>query len=183
MFDNAFRDPLEILRELRTATGESFAALVQEFGFSILPFEHIPLEAFAELLATLRSVELSTNAEAWKLIHALQPNWHMVSGDQQAALRPVLVEVFVRLPGPTGAMVIAELLGEKYCDDEALAQLTHLSAHAPMPARALVPHGLKSLAQATTDDSLRQCAVAQLKVLTKDPQSEVRREAALALGG
>ena len=181
MSDSPFRDPLEILRELHGASGASFAALVQEFGFSLLPFEHVPAEAFNELLATLQSAELVANVDAWKLVNVLKMNWHLVSAGQQAGLRSVLVKAFGRFSDPTGAMLIAELLGENFCDEEALQQLTELSSQAPMPARALVPHGLRSLAQTTVDAALRQKAIARIKVLTKDPVSEVRKEAALAL--
>jgi len=137
---NPFREPLAILLELRTASKERFSALVQEFGFSLLSFEQVPADAFGELLATLRSQEFIRRSDAWELVHVLPANWHMVSQEQQAALRPVLVEAFGRVSESTGAMVISEILGEFCCDDEALQQFA-----STFPARLRPNSGARSL--------------------------------------
>jgi len=178
---NPFREPTLILAELRAASKEQFGALVQEFGFSLLSHEQVPADAFGALLAYLQSPELIARSDGWMLVQLLPTNWHMLSAEQQVAIRPVLVEIFSRFRDSTAPMVISEILGELYCDEEALRQLAHLATHAPMPARALTPHGLKALAQTTQDAGLKQRAILRLQALATDPVREVREEAALAL--
>jgi len=176
------RDPLEILLELRSAPARApMSALAQEFGFSLLPHEQIPEDAFNELLTMLESPEFLAAEESWKLVNQLRINWHLSSDAQHAALRPLLIRVFDRFVDSTGAMVIAEILGESFCDEEAVQQLAQLATQARMPARALAPYGLGVLARTTPDTSLRQRALGRLRLLEKDRVLEVRDEAIRAL--
>ena len=96
-------------------------------------------------------------------------------------MRPVLEDAFDKFHNYMGAFVIGEMLGRRFGDDQAFKLLERLSEKAALPARALVPHGLETLARNTGDSRLREQAIRRLRELTASPTKEVREEAVAAL--
>jgi hypothetical protein len=180
------RAPDTILDDIRTAgqlgDNQSLEALFLELGAAVLVFPEFPDGFFARIVALLEDTELLALEASWNLVYFIDGNWELLSESHRARLRGTLSSVFGRHRNYMGAFLIGEMLGRQYADDDALAALVRLSKTAQMPALALVPHGLETLARSTGDSRLRDRAVQCIHELTSSSIEEVRKEAAISVG-
>jgi hypothetical protein len=179
------REPRDVLADVeamaRTGSRESLSALVVELITSLCMHQQFPEDAFERLLSLLSDPVLRAHEGAWELLKEIDDSWELLTASQREKMRPLLVESFDRWASPMGAFVTGEVLGEHYCDEDALRALSALAKGALMPARALVPHGLESLAGHTESAELRRRAIEKLRELKRDEEAQVREEACAAL--
>ncbi|WP_158502165.1 hypothetical protein [Vitiosangium sp. GDMCC 1.1324] len=179
------REPKDVLADIgaviRTGGRGPLSALVVELIASLCMHQQFPEDAFERLLSLLSDPVLRAHEGAWGLLKEIDGSWALLTAPQREKLRPLLVESFDQWGSPMGAFVIGEVLGERYCDEDALKALSTLSKGASMPARALVPHGLESLALHTKSAEIRRRAVEMLRELKRDRVAQVRDEACTAL--
>ena len=77
--------------------------------------------------------------------------------------------------------IASELLGQYYCNEDALRLLRKLKKTANLTSRAFVPHGFEHIAKDATKPALQKQAIAELRSMLLDQSSEVQAEAAEAL--
>jgi hypothetical protein len=171
----------DILMELRRAVegghNQAIPGLVLELGPNVLIFTQLPDEVVEDLLGFVASERFRAMEDSWRLLYFIDDNWDLLGSRHRERLRPVLEEAFDGFQSFMGAFVIGEILGRRYADDAALRVLDRLADGAALPARALVPHGLETLARATDDKRLREQAIGRLRELAASPTHEVREEA------
>jgi hypothetical protein len=129
----------------------------------------------------LRDQNFLSAKNSWNLLLFIQNNWASLSSPEQIRIRRVLADAFDKYGDWMGAFVTSEILGEHYADESTLAILADLAKNARLPARAAVPHGLETLANATQQGSMRGLAINQLQGLLKSDSEEVRQEALISL--
>jgi len=177
------RQSVEVLRRLREAAvnqPEIVGVLVEEFHDYLVMSDDVASDVFTELTIVLQDVPYIRTPETYELLLVLRLDWEYFSPSQHEELRPILDAACYQISDSTGAMLIAEILGDRYCDERSLEQLVRLSATLRMPSRALMPHGLERFARTTTDAILRQRCLDRIRLLRVDPDPDVRREAQLS---
>jgi hypothetical protein len=179
------RTPIEIVADVvdcgRTNRADHLAAFLRELDRSLISFKFFPDEALGRLLLCLSDSAFLGSTGSWRLVHLLDNNWDLLSVEHRSRLRPLLIAVFDNHADFMWAFAVGEILGRRYCDEEALDSLVRLSETARMPARALVPHGIETLARGTDNPRLQELAIERLRSLSNSDIEEVRREALLSL--
>jgi hypothetical protein len=155
--------------------------LLHKLGVSLPLGTTMPTRTFSELKSLLADDGLLKLESSWGLVFFVYENWGWLSKSQRAQLRKPLVGSFDKFGSSTGAFVVAEILGQRYADGDALTILIDLSRTPQLLRRDLVPHGLEKLATSTRDQRLRKEAIERLRVLLHDESLSVRDEARLAL--
>lgn len=177
-------DPIGVIRELRRKLERqesNWEPLAAKLSPSIPSTETMPSETFDDIRWLLGEPRFLREEDSWLLVDLLRTQWDWMLPEQRDALRGPLTRAFDAFAASTGAFVISEILGERYCDSAALEVLSTLGRGASLPAKALVPHGLEVLAMSTQDQALRAKAVATLRDLASDEVEDVQSEARLAL--
>lgn len=119
---------------------------------------------------------------SYRLARLLNENWNELTSPQRNAMRPLLTSAFDKFGDCMGVFVVAEILGDRYADEAALAALDDLSSNAATPAaRELAAYGLGRLARAVPEGPLHARAVDKLNALASSSAPEVRKEALHAL--
>ena len=170
----------ELKRCAERGAANEMGGLIHERNIAVLFENGWSPSAFLATTDLLRSESFLRLARSWKLVHSVDLNWEMLSASQQTALRDILVATFDKHADFMGAFVIGEMLGRRYGDAQALEVLSGLAVSAALPARALVPHGLETLAREGALD-IRDAALDQLRSLLNSSTEEVRAEAAECL--
>lgn len=140
-----------------------------------------PASFFREVLNLLSDMRFLSVRTSWNLLLFIKRNWERLSPAEVSALKNILVAAFDKFGDFTGPLLVAEILGKYYPDENTLSALKTLSRISKPPARELVPCGFETLAKATNDQTLRDSAIRELRTLLLDDSEAVRREAALAL--
>jgi hypothetical protein len=179
------REPPTILDEIvaAAAAGDSQAlpALFLELSPCVLVFTHLPSEFFERLRSLLSDNKFLRLDESFQLVYFLNGNWDLLTQEQREQLRPLLPGLFDKHHNWMGAFIIGEMLGSRYVGEDTFKIFVQLSRTAQMPAQALVPHGLETLAQNTTDTRLRSQVVEELRRLSSSDVEQVREEARISL--
>lgn len=180
------RNPETILDDIQAAgqlgDNQPLESLFLELGAAVLVFPEFPDDFFTKTVALLEDASFLRLEASWNLVYFIDGNWELLRDSQRTQLRGTLSSVFGRHQNYMGAFLIGEILGRQYADEDALAALVHLSKTAQMPALALVPHGLETLARSTQAARLRDSAVQRLHELAASSVDEVRKEANISLG-
>ncbi len=179
------RDLGEIVMDLWKASAardnQAVANLVLELGPMVLVFAELPDGIVGDLTRLLADEGFRSLVDSWRLAYFFDDNWDLLALHHRNSLRPVLEECFDKFQDSMGAFVIGEMLGRRYGDEEAFKVLARLASTARLPARALAPHGLETLARSTKSARLRDLSVHKLRELAKSPERQVREEAAISL--
>jgi hypothetical protein len=174
-----------ILNEIRMCKApddnKKLPVLFTELDSAALDEDKLPANFFQGVLELQRDKDFRSLDNSWTILYFLNSNWDQLTSQQREELRSVLNEGFDKYQNWMGAFVTAELLGERYADENALKVLVDLGRSARLPARAAVPHGLETLAKTTPHESLRSLAIDQLQELQKSQSEEVRKEALISL--
>jgi hypothetical protein len=137
------------------------------------------LEGIKPLWSDRQFLQISSSLLLARLV---AENWHALSALQRNELRPLLSQAFEHFGDSIGMLVLAEIYGERYADDEAFAVLDRLSAAGTtLPARALATYGLGRLARIVGSGDLHSRAIARLTQLADSAEVDVRKEARDAL--
>jgi hypothetical protein len=175
------RDVIVKLQQTVSEGDEGLSNIFMDLELSVLGIENWPADFFDLLLGLLENREFLRLQESWRLVYFINNNWEQITVVQRDRLREPLEKAFQEYGDWMGAFVTSEVLGERYADTEALAALSRLAKTARSPARALVPHGLESLAKASDDEQLRERAIRNLRDLARSDQNDVKGEAELSL--
>jgi hypothetical protein len=165
----------------RQNSNEGVSPVLQNLEILVLTSDYLPREFFVGIMNLLQDDSFLRLADSWQVARFLGNNWNQLTEEQTAELRPVLTSSFDKHKDWMGAFVTAEIIGERYADDMALRTFSELASTTRVPALALVPHGLQTLAQTTTEPRLRVEAIQQLRQLASNSIEQVRDEAAQAL--
>jgi hypothetical protein len=160
---------------------QGLSNIFMDLELSVVGIDSWPLDFFDVLLGLLGNQKFLDLQDSWRLVYFINNNWEQISVDQRNRLREPLEKAFPEYSDWMGAFVTSEVLGERYADTEALAALSRLAKTARSPARALVPHGLESLAKTSDDEQLREHAIRNLRDLARSDQKDVKGEAELSL--
>jgi hypothetical protein len=179
------KDTTTLISELKAFAAANNHAEVErcavELDISVLEADELAESHLALLEGLLLDDAFVRGQDSWHIVHFLDGIWEQLTTTQRERLRATVVQVFDSFGDPTGPFVVAEILGGRYADVETFAVLTMLGERARLPARALVPHGLETLARTTPDPVLRRRAVEALHLLATSVHDEVREEADLSL--
>lgn len=140
-----------------------------------------PRSFFPEVLNLLNDTRFLSLRTSWKLLSFIRQNWQRLSPTEVSALKNILVDAFDKFGDFTGPLLVAEILGKFYPDENTLAALKTLNRISKPPARELVPSGFEMLAKTADDPTLRDAAIRELKALLNDDSEAVSKEAALSL--
>lgn len=172
----------DIINAIDSGDVSGLATLFMELNTAAAMSGQFTDSFFGRLRGSLENPAFLRLEESWKLAYFIDSNWESLSDAQREALREVFINAFDKHRQYMGAFVIGEILGGRYGDSRALDALLRLSNATTMPALALVPHGLETLARSTADARLRDRAVQRLKELAGSTVEEVRKEAGISLG-
>jgi hypothetical protein len=180
-----FRDPQLILEDIRSCkiSGDSHSVgtLFRELDIAVWDIDKWPEDFYQALRDLQADGDFLRLDNSWTLLYFINNNWERFSPQQRRELRTVIKQGFDKYKNWMGAFVTSEMLGERYADEEALLALVHLGKTARLPERALVPHGLETLAMKTSSESLRDRAIKELQELKNSNSEEVRKEARISL--
>jgi len=177
-----FSSALEELNARKNSQdNKDVSAIFDELEILTVKSEGWPSGFFEELVKLLGDELYLKLKGSWTLLYFINGNWEELSATQRQELRDPLTSAFDKYENWMGAFVTSEILGERYADEGALSALVKFGNCAHLPARALVPHGLETLAKTTPDQSLRKLAIDQLRELEKSQSQEVRQEAQISL--
>jgi hypothetical protein len=174
------------LHDLRAciSSGDSDAAEVLMFG----PLDDLAMleepwsdALFRGVVGLLRDEQFLRLEASWKLAELLIRHWDNLTAQQRDQLRAVLTGCFDKFQNWMGAFLVADILGERYADDDALNSLNALSMQARLPHRALAAYGLGKLARTVGSGPAYGRAVDRLKALGRDEAEQVRTESSAAL--
>jgi len=175
----------QAIQELRSISVSDYEERIEdicrELDGETMEQDGWPASFFPEILNLLSDPQFLSVRTSWNLLLFIKKNWRRLSPTQISALRNTLVLAFDKFGDFTGPLLVSEILGEFYPDENTLAIFRTLSKSANGPARELIPHGFETLAKTTRDHTLRDFAMRELKALLKDDSETVRREAALSL--
>lgn len=115
--------------------------------------------------------------DSWRIARFIDNNWEKFGAAETSDLRDALIQAFDKYADWMGAFVTAEILGRRYADRAALEELGRLASSARLPARALVPHGLETMAKEGSNTDVRAVAVEVLRALSNSDVEQVRAEA------
>ena len=173
----------EIVANLRTAAASRDDDAVEMWiGQLDLCHDEVqwPSELYEHVKGLLADAQVLSIGTSWHLAKFVSASWDEITEEQRQGLAPIWPVVFDRFADWMGAFVIAEILGERYANDDAFRELDQLSRTARMPHRALAAYGLGCLGR-TVDGPLRERATARLRELAKDSEADVSEEASEAL--
>jgi HEAT repeat protein len=175
----------EAIQELRSISISDYEDRVEDIFYEldgeIIEEGGWPASFFPEVLNLLSDTRFLSVRTSWKLLLFIRQNWQRLSPTEVSALKNILVAAFDKFGDFTGPLLVAEILGKFYPDENTLAALKTLSTDSKPPARELVPCGFEMLAKTTCDQTLRDSAIRELRTLLKDDSEPVRIEAALSL--
>jgi hypothetical protein len=166
---------------MTSSDDEGLTSLFTELDSAILTTDEWPSAFYQEISELQGNQDFLRLDKSWTLLYFLNNNWEHLSAQQRQGLRNSLREGFDKYKNWMGAFVTSEIIGERYADEEALEALVYLGKVARLPARALVPHGLETLAKTTDSKSLRDRAIKQLQEMQSSHSDEVRQEASISL--
>jgi hypothetical protein len=179
---NYFSKAIQELRSISVSDyDERVEDICRELDEEAIEQGRWPSSFFPEVLDLLSDTRFLSVRTSWKLLLFLRNNWDRLSPVEVDALKKILVATFDKLGDFTGPLLVAEILGKFYPDEDTLVALKTLSRVTKSPARELVPHGFATLAKETGDQTLRDSAIRELKALLQDDSEAVRSEAALSL--
>jgi hypothetical protein len=140
-----------------------------------------PDSVFEFVMGLMDSETLLTMEGSSKLLLVFETDWVRLSEDQKQKLLVSLGKAYARFKDPMSCFIASELLGQYYCNEDALGLLRQLKKTPSVTARAFVPHGFEHIARDATKPGLQKQAIAELRSLLRDPSNEVQAEAAEAL--
>lgn len=151
--------------------------------FFILEADGWAGDLFEGVSDLLRDSAFLAIPSSYRVARLLNENWNELTSPQRNALRPLLTSAFDKFGDWMGAYVVAEIFGDRYADEAALAVLEDLSSNAATSAaHELATYGLGRFARAVPEGPLHARAVDKLNALASSSAPEVRREALQALG-
>jgi hypothetical protein len=113
---------------------------------------------------------------SYHLLLLFEYDWATLNQSQKEFLLDAIEESYEAYGDWMSCFVISELLGEYYCDGEALRVLLKFLKSESETARAFVPHALEHLIKDCPDKSLRGKAAESLLSMRNDPSAKVQRE-------
>lgn len=136
---------------------------------------------FQGVIDLLRDGDFLRLDMSWKLLKLPRRHWGNLTTQQRDQLRPVLTSCFDRFKDWMGAFPVANILSERYANEDAFNDLDVLSERARLPHRALAAYGLGKIARAIGRDAAYMRAVERLRALNSDEAEVVRTESEKAL--
>jgi hypothetical protein len=167
------------------AIAASDGTRLREYAYMMETFtlgmEYFPEPSFELILTLLKRRELLEMDGSFYILRVLENDWDLLSDDQKERLLPALETAYGLFYDWMSWLVISELLGEYFGDEQALGSLSRLKTlHAEGP-RSLVPHGLEHIVKGACDEGLASKAYTELLDMRKDPSEQVRNEVRLSL--
>lgn len=162
---------------------ESMKAVSDALYDHILGLEDDLEESIFQIILEFMQKPKFQNMEgAWQLLFVFKSGWEWLSDDQRQRLLPVLEETYPLYTDWMSCFTISGLLGEFYCDEQALIALSRLArAEAEMP-RSFVPHGLEHIVAGSSNVQLSNNALQLLSEMKGDASERVRNEVERSLG-
>jgi hypothetical protein len=178
------RSAHEILADVTAvAAGQnehSLRALFEELDLAIMGTPQLSKAAFDAMKTYLTTDAFLELEESWQLGRFIQNNWDKLSASQRADLQPELLRAYDKFSDWMGALILAEIFGKHY-SDEALQLFDRASRSTAPEPRALVAHGLETLARSTGDPNVVKEAIERLQAMAKAGDEMSRTEADDAL--
>ncbi|MGE5048920.1 MAG: hypothetical protein ACM3PC_10150 [Deltaproteobacteria bacterium] len=175
------RDLDAALGKIRTAAASrdttALKATMVELEVIALQADVLPDTLVDGLSALLVDEAFLRLQDSWMVVKFFYDNWMQVTNAQRERLRSVIVRSFDKHADWMGAFVSAEILGERFADERALADLTELARTATLEERAAVPHGFELLATTAADKGLHALALERLQILASSSIQPLRDEA------
>jgi hypothetical protein len=150
-------------------------------GIDEVLFDDVSPGFFGRIIDLVDSPQFVDAPGTDHLLYAFIGNWDDVGADDRERLLSVIEKAFPAMHDQMGCVFAAELLGNHFRNEEALAVLERLLLRSPARQRACIPHGLKLLVRKSSDQSIAKRARKLLHGLQSDESADVRAEAADAL--
>jgi hypothetical protein len=114
---------------------------------------------------------------SYHLLMLLEFDWAMLSLGQKEKLLDAIARSYDKYSDWMASHVLAKLLGDNYCDEAAFTVLCELDKSSKETARSLLPMAFEYLARGSSDSTLKNKSIAELKRMLVDTSKEVQREA------
>jgi len=169
----------EIVASVRTAVDNNDAADLESCTLRYLTeweYDEFPDQLMSLVISLLSNERFLHMEGSWHLLHMLETEWDCLTESQKSSLLRAIHSAFPRLRDWLACFVVAELLGMYFCDASALSVLVDLGKTSKGMHRTYIPSGLKYIAE-SGPPSAAVAALAELRLLSRDPDCDVRREA------
>jgi hypothetical protein len=180
------RKTQEIRRQFDTAIAEGSEHLMGKASFALetsqLGRDDFPENNFLLAVEIMQSPEFLAAAGNWVLFGLFEHDWGKLSDDQKSRLLEVIEQIYPRLTDEMPRFALTVLLGEYFCDEQALAVVGRLTELADEAARCVLPHGFEHIARGSTNSTLIASAIRMLDDMRRDTSELVRCRAALSFG-
>ncbi len=155
------------------------------FTFNLSPpndsnvFDEKLFEYMVELLSTPTFI---ADQQCHYIINIIEYDFNLLSSVQRQRVLEVLDTAFEQISDPLGIFLVAEILGEYFCNDNSLCILVRHKDSVSEAVRELVATGLGYIARNDGNKDLASRAQNILNEMLSDSSPEVRVEAGLCLG-
>lgn len=158
---------------------ESVVSQVARFSFKHPTDDGVEFSdnIFRCIVEVMMTTDFQRMMGADALLVLFEYDWSTVTVRQRATLRGTIEAAYGHFTDSNACFVLAELLGEYFCDRDAFYSLVRLGSLKADHARALTVHGLRRLMENTPDTWLQAQCAARIKELAEDQCATVRQEA------
>jgi hypothetical protein len=171
-----------VVKCLRSGSRMDLVGFEADLVSEIAEGESFPPEWFDALTRVLNEPQTALHPDAWKLVHMWSTNWDDMDTAQQERAEELLVEVFGRGPDWMMALSIGETLADNAAPSAVADWITRESQIRRGPLLACLIHAIAHLWPRLHEEDQRKSLRELVIRSARDPDEEVRREAAATLG-
>jgi hypothetical protein len=163
----------------RLTDDSSYAFLKGDPSISV--FGYVPSDIIGTICKMLTDSNVLQSPRSVDLLMYVESEWQRLTDEDRRVLLPLLVSAFGRLANPTSILLISDLLGMYYANEDAASSFEALIKTSSDIPRSLIPSGLEKLIVSTVDSNVRTKANILLQGLLKDRYEPVIEETEDAL--
>jgi hypothetical protein len=169
-----------LAKALRTGDEQELWHAEFEIESAALGYKRMPEAVFALLVRTLADPSAHRHPGLWHILNNFHSDWYKLSAKQKRRLLVSLEDNYPKFGHWMAWFRTSSLLGEDFCNADALEALRRMMTVRPAKARSFVPHALEHIVTDSEDRKLSDDAFKLLTQMVRDRAAVVRREADLS---
>jgi hypothetical protein len=162
--------------EVRNHGGVNFGDYAYKISTRLLDHDVFPESLFNDLITIMRAPEFLAAKGSWELIRIFDENWSQVGTQQRNRLLETFEAIFNSLDDWVACLMISEIVGMRFADEEAFNFLMRLKDSSGEMPRSFIPHGFEHIVVDSGDRELAKRAFSELLRLKGDLADAVRNE-------
>jgi len=133
------------------------------------------------IASSISSPEFREMMGSWRLLLLIEYNWSTFKKHQLTKFLRMFQLYYSLFIDPMAWFTISEILGEYYCDSEALKVLKVLSTSEEEGPRSLIPHAFEHIVKSAADHSVSSMALHELMAMRNDQSYQVIQEVSISI--